>query len=382
MVKWQPVTASGSENLVPLTRAYAPAEPPLTRSLLAVAITMEVFLLGLVAVAPLGGVSQTISPLARTWPWLLAPARLVFGGAEVGGSIPPERGWPALALFAVLLVGMSCLAALLIPLCRRSPHASHPSRGYLVLALCATAIFGLTLVLLPSLPSDDIFSYILYGRISVIHHANPFIVVPSSFPGDPFLRLVFWQGTRSVYGPAWLLLSDGVTVLAEVLGGSLASYVLLFKLLGLAAHLANALLIWLILGRVAPNRQLLGTLLYAWNPLCLLEFCASAHNDAVMLTFALLGVYCLVRGWDFGALVSFGLSISVKYVMLALLPFYLVLVFRQTLARGGTKQAAAQRCRLAGAGGCRSGSVDTTALLVGPWNSRRSRVFSPCPATR
>ena len=65
MVKWQPVTASGSENLVPLTRAYAPVEPPLTRSLLAVAITMEVFLLGLVAVAPLGGVSQTISPLAQ-----------------------------------------------------------------------------------------------------------------------------------------------------------------------------------------------------------------------------------------------------------------------------------------------------------------------------
>jgi hypothetical protein len=131
-----------------------------------------------------------------------------------------------------------------------------------------------------------------------------------------------------------------VTVLAEALGGSLAAYVLLFKLLGLAAHLANALLIWLILGRVAPNRQLLGTLFYAWNPLCLLEFCASAHNDAVMLTFALLGIYYLVRGWELGALVAFGLSVAVKYVMLALLPFYLVLVIRQTLDRGGTKQAA------------------------------------------
>ena len=69
-------------------------------------------------------------------------------------------------------------------------------------------------------------------------------------------------------------------------------------MLGLVAHLTNAFLIWLIVGRLSPHRQLLGTLLYAWNPLCLLEFCASAHNDAVMLTFLLLGIYCLLRGWE------------------------------------------------------------------------------------
>ena len=97
----------------------------------------------------------------------------------------------------------------------------------------------------------------------------------------------------------------------------------------------------MIVGRVAPSRQLLGTLLYAWNPLCLLEFCASAHNDAIMLTFLLLGIYCLLSGWDVLAMVSFGLSISLKYVLLALLPLYFVLVIRQTLERGGTKQAAA-----------------------------------------
>ena len=311
----------------------ASVSPSPTKRLLRVALAMEVFILGLVAIAPVAGVSQTISPLARAWPWLLWPARLIFGSAQVDGSRPPELGWPALALFAVLLVGLSFLSALVIPICRRLPYSS---RRHLALALGAAALFGLTFVLLPSLPSDDLFSYILYGRISVIHHANPYIVLPSSFPEDPFLKLVFWQGTRSVYGPAWLLLSDGLTILAQVLGGSLAIYVLLFKVLGLSAHLANAFLIWLILGRIAPERRLLGTLLYAWNPLCLLEFSASAHNDAVMLTFMLLGIYLLARDWEVAALVSFGLSISVKYVLLALLPFYLLLVMRKTLARGGT----------------------------------------------
>lgn len=312
------------------TRTPPSLRPAPIRRLVLVAAGIEVCFLALLAVAPLGGVTQTISPLARVWPWLLAPARLIFGEARVDSHIPAEQGWPALALYAALLVGASIVAALALPLCRRCQGAD---RRHLTLALGGAAILGATLVLLPALPSDDVFSYILYGRISVIHGADPLITTPSAFPHDPFLALVFWQGTRSVYGPFWLLLSGGLTHLAQVLGGSLATYVLLFKLTGWLAHVVNAALIWAILGVIAPRRRLLGTLLYAWNPLCLLEFCASGHNDAVMLTFALLGVYCLVRSWEAAALVAFGLSIATKYVLLALLPFYLVYVARQALSR-------------------------------------------------
>src|SRR5262249_27711013 len=140
-------------------------------------------------------------------------------------------------------------------------------RRLLLIVLGITALFGVTLLLLPALPSDDVFSYILYGRISVVHHANPLVAVPSDFPGDPFLTRVFWRDVRSVYGTAWLILSSGLSLLAEAFGGSLLSYVLLFKLLGLAAHIGNAVLIWLILGVLSPRWRLGGTLLYAWNPL-------------------------------------------------------------------------------------------------------------------
>ncbi len=354
----------------------------LRHPLLVSACGVEAFLLALVTMAPLGGVAQTISPLAHTWPFLLASARLIFGPTLASGSVPPERGWPALALYAALLVGASCVAAWPLAKARgladesaprgvpppslpvragngrpptRAPrearelgnanlpspapvssvpsvvNPSASSRRGLWAVLGVTAALGLTLVLLPALPSDDVFSYILYGRISAIHGSNPLIAAPSSFPGDPFLRLVFWQGTRSVYGPVWLLVSAALTHLAEALGGSLATYVLLYKLLGLSAQLANAALIWATLGRLAPRRQLAGTLLYAWNPLCLLEFCASAHNDALMLTFALAGVYCLLRRWEVPALIAFGLSIGVKYVLLVLVPLYLALVVRERL---------------------------------------------------
>ena len=299
---------------------------PGVRGLLGAGVVLEAFLLALWVIIPAASVSLSVSPLARVWPWLLAPARLILGDTLVEASLPPGNGLLALFALGVALLGASCAAVIAI---RSAPRIRLSQRQTLWLALGATAIFGLTLVLLPSLPSDDIFSYILYGRISAVHGANPLISTPADFTNDPFLTLVFWRDVRSVYGPAWLLLSAAFSLVAQGLGGSLALYVALFKLLGFGAHLTNAWLIWRILGRLAPRRQLQGTLLYAWNPLCLLEFCASGHNDAVMLTLLLLAVYCLTsdsRGWELAGLVCFGLSISVKYVPVVLLPFYLALV--------------------------------------------------------
>ncbi len=303
--------------------------PPDRRLLLALG-GVELCFVVLMAVAPLGGVTQTRSPLARVWPWLLAPAHLIFGTPAVGVHTSAEHAWPALVLFAALLVAASCAAAFGVYAAQRLA----PRRRGLLLVVGGAVVLGVTCALLPTLPSDDVFSYILYGRISALHGANPLIATPADFPHDPFLPLVYWRGVRSVYGPAWLLLSEGLTHLAEALGGSLAVYVALFKLLGLIAHLANTLLIWGILGRLAPSRRLTGTLFYAWNPLCLLEFCASAHNDALMLTFALIGVYWFVRGQEAPAIVAFGLSIATKYVLLAVMPFYLLFVY-QRLRREG-----------------------------------------------
>lgn len=306
------------------------------RKLALVALVMEGFFLALWAVAPLGGVTQSRSPVVAVWPWLLAPARMIFGETLVAASVPPADGWLQLALFALLLVGAAITAAWGLLIVRRSAEPPYA----LAFALGTTALFALTLALLPSLPSDDLFSYILYGRISAVHHANPLVVLPSDFPHDPFLQMVYWRDVRSVYGPVWLALSGGLSLVAEALGGSLALYTAIFKLLGVAAHLLNAWLVWLILSRLAPKAQLLGTLFYAWSPLCLLEFGASAHNDALMLTFLLLGVYCLTRGtngttgWDAAAMVAFGFSIATKYVPLALIPLYFALVIWTARGRG------------------------------------------------
>jgi GPI-GlcNAc transferase complex PIG-U subunit len=310
-------------------------QAPGVRRLVGAGLALEAFLLTLWVIIPAASVSLSVSPLARVWPWLLAPARLALGDALVSQSLPPANGLQALFALGIALVGASCAAALALHI---APQVRLSRRGLLALALVGAALFGLTMALLPSLPSDDIFSYILYGRISGVHGANPLISTPADFANDPFLSLVFWRDVRSVYGSVWLLLSAALSLVAQGFGGSLALYVALFKLLGLVAHLTNAWLIWRILGRLAPDRQFQGTLLYAWNPLCLLEFCASGHNDAVMLTLLLLAVYWLLREWELPALVAFGLSISIKYVPIVLLPFFLALVARRMRANGASWQ--------------------------------------------
>ncbi|HEY7833109.1 MAG TPA: hypothetical protein VIG30_06035 [Ktedonobacterales bacterium] len=333
-------------------RGAAPALGWLAR----MALLIEICLFGLIVIAPLGNTTQSISPLARAWAWIFAPARLIFPGLNLRiGTLPDQSQpvWPGeviATVFAALLI-LACAALAVVLLRCLWQHGSR--RRHLALALVAAAVLGGTLILLPTLPSNDIYSYIIYGRIAALHHANPLVAVPADFPSDPFRTFVYWRSVRSIYGPVWLMVSSGITGLAEALGGSLATYVLLFKLLGLACHLLNMLLIWGILSVIAPRRRLVGTLLYGWNPLALLEFCSSAHNDALMLTFLLAGVLLLVRRWEVPALVAIGLSIATKYVPLALLPFYLFYVVRQAMFAEGDRLCVASRA---------AGALDADAL--------------------
>jgi hypothetical protein len=314
-----PLEAQAPEHSV---RAFPRAR--LAHLLLAGAL-LEAWLLALFSVAPLRVLEFTPSPLAARWPVLLAPARWVFPASWLQGPFDPAVGWPQLVLLALIFYGAAATAGAAVFLARR---LGPPTRAHLLLVLAGAGVFGVTLLLIPAFPSQDIFSYIIYGRISALYHANPLTAIPSQFPQDPLLPYVFWQNTRSVYGPVWLGLSDGLIRLAEGLGGSLAVSILLFKGVAFLAHLGNALLVWAILGRLAPRQQLTGALLYAWNPLALLEFAGSGHNDALMLGLFLLGVLLLVQGHEVLALLGFAASIDTKYVFLLLLPLYFWYVLR------------------------------------------------------
>ncbi len=92
------------------------------------------------------------------------------------------------------------------------------------------------------------------------------------------------------------------------------------KGLALLSHLINCVLIWAILSKLAPSSRLGGTLLYAWNPLALIELAGHGQNEGVLICLLLLATWLYIqqkgRWYDFGAVILLGLAISVNWIAL------------------------------------------------------------------
>lgn len=190
-------------------------------------------------------------------------------------------------------------------------------------------VSGCIYLFTPASLSDDVYGYASYGRLLSVHHANPYVISPSAFPQDPTYPLIYWKDAFAPYGPVWIVLS---AVVGLISGPDRLEYLIAFRLIAFAAHLLN---IWLVnatlrtMGR--PSRTVaLGTLLYAWNPLVLLESSAGGHNDVFMLTFILLGLLLSARAERKGAtrlrdsipaLVAFTLAGLVKLTAFPILAF-------------------------------------------------------------
>ena len=61
----------------------------------------------------------------------------------------------------------------------------------------------------PILLSTDVFSYIAYARMGVVHGINPYLHGPIAIVGDPVYHYVGqdWKHVATAYGPLYTLLS-------------------------------------------------------------------------------------------------------------------------------------------------------------------------------
>ncbi len=292
--------------------------------LLLFACLLEVFSLGIVALSPLPALHLSETPLETSWAWTLVPTHLlqvVFPVLLASSTLLPAL------LLGLIFVGMITIYALVAALLIR--RAAVGSWRWLWFLLGGTLLFGVTLLFLPRLFSDDVFTYMFSGRILAIYKADPMNTIPLQFPADPYLAWVInGPETTNIFGPLWL----SIAALLASLSNSPVVSLLLFKGLALLSHLLNCLLVWAILGEAAPTRQVLGTLLYAWNPLVLIELAGSGHSEGVLLTLLLLVVWLHLQKAGplshIGSLVVFGLAVSVNLISLLLAPLYLWFVVR------------------------------------------------------
>ncbi|HEY7831684.1 MAG TPA: hypothetical protein VIC06_14070 [Solirubrobacteraceae bacterium] len=215
----------------------------------------------------------------------------------------------------------------------------------LPLRLVIAAIVGVHVLLLlaPPLALTDIFNYVNYGRMEVVHHLNPYTSTPIVEPhNDPSFDLSNWHHLLSPYGPTFTLITFAVVPL-----GVAASFWAL-KLILMAASLGTILLVWKC-ARLLGREPIQAIVFVGLNPVVLIWGLGGDHNDFIMMFLVVLGFYLLllarargadgpaegpapagVSGWRFGPLwldlaagAAFVTAATVKASGVVLLPIVL-----------------------------------------------------------
>lgn len=183
------------------------------------------------------------------------------------------------------------------------------------------------LLLIASIPqlSDDVYRFIWDGNLWV-HGINPFLHTPSalmdshsySFLSDNLFSQLNSAGYYSVYPP----ISQFVYGFSALLfGNNLLGNIITMRIFIIAAEFGS---IWVLI-KLLKYYKLPQTyvLLYALNPLIIIELSGSLHFEALMIFFLLFAFYLYLNSYNISAAVAFAIAVNVKLIPLLLVPYLL-----------------------------------------------------------
>ena len=258
----------------------------------------------------------------------VAERRIFFNGlvSTSGPAAPDHAQVPVdLVLYYLATVGLFGAYARILVMCRR---------GFLVgrartLAILFPVLFHLAWLLSQPLLSRDVLTYLAQGYLGILPDGNPLAEPVTRVLGTALgaeLARIGWSsfGEISPYGPLWTHLEVGVIRLTTDIGTA----TLLIKGVVVLASFGSGALVWMILGRLRPTDQLLGTLAYLANPLIVIEFGGEGHNDALMVLFVLASLLLSIAGRQTAALVALLLGALTKYLPFIFVPAELVYFWR------------------------------------------------------
>ncbi|MCH8571452.1 polyprenol phosphomannose-dependent alpha 1,6 mannosyltransferase MptB [Nesterenkonia sp. AY15] len=165
--------------------------------------------------------------------------------------------------------------------------------------------------------SRDVFAYLNQGRL-VLAGQDPYTTGVSTL--DNWFQLgtdILWAESETPYGPLFLWLEAAVMNIA---GESPDLALFLFRL----ACVGGVVMMMIFVPKLArihgidPARAQWITLA---NPLLIISFISSAHNDAIMVGFALAGIYAAAHSRGVLATLLVVVSIGIKPITIVLLPF-------------------------------------------------------------
>lgn len=186
-------------------------------------------------------------------------------------------------------------------------------------AIGLVALLSLIVFVGPILISTDVFSYLAYARMGVVHGIDPYTHGPVAIVGDPVFYYVGhdWLRVATAYGPVYTLLSYPLGALGLV-GGLWG-----MKLYALLASVATLALTWNIARRRGQDR-VFALLAVGANPLYVIYGLGGAHNDLIMLALMMAAVAFTLSDRDAFAGAAVVVGALVKATVAVLLPFMIL----------------------------------------------------------
>lgn len=190
------------------------------------------------------------------------------------------------------------------------------------------SLFGLAVLLFVCLVfsypafSYDFFNYMFTAKTVVMYHKNPYEVIPLQFMGfEPWLSFLHWTHLPSAYAPLWILL----TIPPYILGFGYFIWILWnMKLMVGVFYLFTVWTIARLLEDRSQKDQATAVVLFACNPLILIESLVSGHNDIVMVGCAMVALWLLwIKKQPIASFFMYAISVAVKEMTIVLAPLYI-----------------------------------------------------------
>jgi alpha-1,6-mannosyltransferase len=169
----------------------------------------------------------------------------------------------------------------------------------------------------PVLLSHDVYSYVDYARLGVVHGLDPYVHPPLAAPADPAFAEVDWTEATSAYGPLFTLAIYSLAWLPVGIAVGVLKALAALSVLGLAA----------VVARIAAWRgvnPLSAAAFVALNPLVLVHVVGGAHNDGLTMLPAMLSVAAILDAREFSGGAALIAAIATKASAAFLAPFALI----------------------------------------------------------
>lgn len=204
-------------------------------------------------------------------------------------------------------------------------------KGALSLGHLWKVVGAVTILLVFSYPafSYDLFNYIFTAKTVLVYHKNPYEVIPLQFAGiDPLISVMRWTHLPSAYTPIWILF----TLPAYLLGfGKFLLIVWNLKILVVLFYLLAVKGVSRVLSVIEPKKAVLGTAIFALNPLIIIESLVSAHNDIVMMAIAVWAIVLFLEKKRMASWIMLSFSIAIKLMTITLVPVFFLAMHRMRI---------------------------------------------------